>query len=112
VGEVVGNNGGGGLEVSVVLPGRKLLEALKEVEELFARAAEASKEVSGMLKAAARAPELKGPAFILLPQLLLARFLFPPTAARPIFATNAVKSLFAAPGKNARFRHKAILLHQ
>jgi hypothetical protein len=78
-GEVAGNNGGGGgLEVSVVLPGRELLEALKEVEELFARAAEAGKEVSGMLEAAARAPELKGPAFIPLPQLLLPRFLSPP----------------------------------
>jgi hypothetical protein len=78
VGEVVGNNGGGGLEVSVVLLGRKLLETLKEVEELFAHAAEAGKEVSGMLEAAARVPELKGPAFIPLPQLLLAQFLFPP----------------------------------
>lgn len=58
--ETTGNNGGGGgLEVSVVLPGRELLAALKEVEELFARAAEAGKEVSGMLEAAARAPELK-----------------------------------------------------
>jgi hypothetical protein len=80
--------------------------------ELFARAVEAGKEVSGMLEAAACAPELKGMAFIPLPQLILARFLFPPTAAGPIFATNAVKSVCAVPGKNARFRHKTILLHQ
>lgn len=53
-----GNNGGG-LEVAVAQPGRELLAALKEVEELFARAAEAGKEVSGMLEAAARVPELK-----------------------------------------------------
>jgi hypothetical protein len=68
--EVARNNGAGGLEVSVVLPGRELLAALKEVEELFARAAEAGKDVSGMLEAAARAPDLKGPAFIPSPQLL------------------------------------------
>uniref|UniRef100_A0ACD5Y6W5 Uncharacterized protein n=1 Tax=Avena sativa TaxID=4498 RepID=A0ACD5Y6W5_AVESA len=60
VAEVAGNNGGGGgLEVSMVLPGCELLAALKDVEELFSRAAEAGKEVSGMLEAATRAPELK-----------------------------------------------------
>ncbi|KAK1632964.1 hypothetical protein QYE76_007279 [Lolium multiflorum] len=59
VAEAARNNGAGGLEVSVVLPGRELLAALKEVEELFARAAEAGKDVSGMLEAAARAPDLK-----------------------------------------------------
>ena len=79
VAEATGNSGGGGgLEVSVVLPGRELLAALKEVEELFARAAEAGKEVSGMLEAATRAPELKGPAFIPFPQLILPRSLSPP----------------------------------
>jgi hypothetical protein len=61
VGETVGNNGG--LEVAVAQPGRELLAALKEVEELFARAAEAGKEVSSMLEAATRVPEFKGPAF-------------------------------------------------
>jgi hypothetical protein len=61
VGETVGNNGG--LEVAVAQPGRELLAALKEVEEHFARAAEAGKEVSSMLEAARRVPELKGPAF-------------------------------------------------
>uniref|UniRef100_A0A0E0M406 DUF632 domain-containing protein n=1 Tax=Oryza punctata TaxID=4537 RepID=A0A0E0M406_ORYPU len=53
------NNGGGGLEVAVSQPGRELLAALKEIEELFARAAEAGKEVTGMLEAASRVPELK-----------------------------------------------------
>ncbi|KAG8057612.1 hypothetical protein GUJ93_ZPchr0002g25376 [Zizania palustris] len=57
--EVAGNNNGGGLEVAVSQPGRDLLAALKEIEELFARAAEAGKEVSGMLEAAPRVPELK-----------------------------------------------------
>ncbi|XP_062199363.1 protein ALTERED PHOSPHATE STARVATION RESPONSE 1-like [Phragmites australis] len=55
--EMAGNNGG--LEVAVAQPGRELLAALKEVEELFARAAEAGKEVTGMLEAATRVPELK-----------------------------------------------------
>ncbi|XP_037432947.1 protein ALTERED PHOSPHATE STARVATION RESPONSE 1-like [Triticum dicoccoides] len=59
VGEVTTGNNGGGLEVGMVQPGRELLAALKEVEELLSRAAEAGKEVSGMLEAAARAPELK-----------------------------------------------------
>ncbi|KAG8050392.1 hypothetical protein GUJ93_ZPchr0009g1659 [Zizania palustris] len=58
VGEVAGNNNGG-LEVAVSQPGRELLAALKEIEELFGRAAEAGKEVSGMLEAASRVPELK-----------------------------------------------------
>ncbi|TVU10220.1 hypothetical protein EJB05_43734 [Eragrostis curvula] len=57
LGETVGNNDC--LEVAVAQPGRELLSALKEVEELFARAAEAGKEVSGMLEAATRVPELK-----------------------------------------------------
>ncbi|KAL5201176.1 hypothetical protein ABZP36_035530 [Zizania latifolia] len=57
--EVAGHNNGGGLEVTVSQPGRDLLAALKEIEELFARAAEAGKEVSGMLEAASRVPELK-----------------------------------------------------
>uniref|UniRef100_A0A0A8Y787 DUF632 domain-containing protein n=1 Tax=Arundo donax TaxID=35708 RepID=A0A0A8Y787_ARUDO len=56
-GEMAANNGG--LEVAMAQPGRELLAALKEVEELFARAAEAGKEVSGMLEAATRVPELK-----------------------------------------------------
>ncbi|KAJ1290638.1 hypothetical protein BS78_02G260000 [Paspalum vaginatum] len=55
--EMAGNNGG--LEVAVAPQGRELLAALKEVEELFARASEAGKEVSGMLEAATRVPELK-----------------------------------------------------
>ncbi|CAL5063093.1 unnamed protein product [Urochloa decumbens] len=55
--EMEGNNTG--LEVAVAPQGRELLAALKEVEELFARAAEAGKEVSGMLEAATRVPELK-----------------------------------------------------
>ncbi|KAL6601356.1 hypothetical protein ACP70R_044576 [Stipagrostis hirtigluma subsp. patula] len=55
--ETTENNGG--LEVAVAQPGRELLAALKEVEELFARAAEAGKEVTGMLEAATRVPELK-----------------------------------------------------
>ncbi|KAL6846049.1 hypothetical protein ACP4OV_023497 [Aristida adscensionis] len=55
--ETAGNNGG--LEVAVAPSGRELLAALKEVEELFARAAEAGKEVTGMLEAATRVPELK-----------------------------------------------------
>ncbi|GJN40590.1 hypothetical protein PR202_gb29828 [Eleusine coracana subsp. coracana] len=59
--ETAGNNGG--LEVAVAQPGRELLAALKEVEELFSRAAEAGKEVSSMLEAATRVPELKGPTF-------------------------------------------------
>ncbi|KAB8111558.1 hypothetical protein EE612_049247, partial [Oryza sativa] len=59
--EVASNNGGrgGGLEVAVSQPGRELLAALKEIEELFARAAEAGKEVTAMLEAASRVPELK-----------------------------------------------------
>lgn len=63
--EVASNNGGrgGGLEVAVSQPGRELLAALKEIEELFARAAEAGKEVTAMLEAASRVPELKGLAF-------------------------------------------------
>ncbi|KAG2636532.1 protein ALTERED PHOSPHATE STARVATION RESPONSE 1-like [Panicum virgatum] len=55
--EMEGNNSG--LEVAVAPQGRELLAALKEVEELFARAAEAGKEVSSMLEAATRVPELK-----------------------------------------------------
>ncbi|XP_066394731.1 protein ALTERED PHOSPHATE STARVATION RESPONSE 1-like [Miscanthus floridulus] len=55
--EMAANNGG--LEVAVAPQGRELLAALKEVEELFAAAAEAGKEVSGMLEAATRVPELK-----------------------------------------------------
>ena len=62
--EMEGNNSG--LEVAVAPQGRELLAALKEVEELFARAAEAGKEVSSMLEAATRDPELKGPAFTAL----------------------------------------------
>jgi hypothetical protein len=54
------------MEVALAPQGRELLAALKEVEELFARAAEAGKEVSGMLEAATRVPELKGPAFTAL----------------------------------------------
>ena len=50
VGEVTTGNNGGGLEVSMVQPGRELLAALKEVEELLSRAAEAGKEVSGKLE--------------------------------------------------------------
>ncbi|KAF0910727.1 hypothetical protein E2562_004715 [Oryza meyeriana var. granulata] len=60
VGEVAAaSNNGSGLEVAVSQPGRELLAALKEIEELFARAAEAGKEVTGMLEAASRVPELK-----------------------------------------------------
>uniref|UniRef100_J3MZP3 DUF632 domain-containing protein n=2 Tax=Oryza brachyantha TaxID=4533 RepID=J3MZP3_ORYBR len=59
VGEVAASNNGGGLEVAVSQPGRELLAALKEIEELFARAAEAGQEVTGMLEAASRVPELK-----------------------------------------------------
>lgn len=62
--EMAENNGG--LEVAVAPQGRELLAALKEVEERFAVAAEAAKEVSGMLEAATRVPELKGPAFTAL----------------------------------------------
>lgn len=61
VAETAGNNGC--LEVAVAQPGRELLAALKEVEELFSRAAEAGKAVSSMLEAATRVPELKGPHF-------------------------------------------------
>jgi hypothetical protein len=46
--------------VAVTQPGHELLAVLKEIEELFARAAEAGKEVTGMLEAASRVPELKG----------------------------------------------------
>jgi hypothetical protein len=93
----------------LLLPGRKLLEALKGVEELFARAAKARK-VSCMLEAAA--PELKCPAFIPLPQLLLPRFLSPPlqlTQCLPQMLSNPFL-LFLE--KNARFGRKAVLLHQ
>jgi hypothetical protein len=63
--EMAGNNGG--LEVAVAPQGRELLAALKEVEELFAAAAEAGKEVSAMLEAATRVPDLKGLSFIAFP---------------------------------------------
>lgn len=62
--EMAGNNGG--LEVAVAPQGRELLAALKEVEELFAAAAEAGKEVSAMLEAATRVPDLKGLSFTAL----------------------------------------------
>lgn len=55
--EMSGNNGG--LEVAVAPQGRELLAALKEVEELFVRASEAGKEVSSMLEAPTRVPDLK-----------------------------------------------------
>ena len=73
--------------------------------------AKVGEEVSGMLEAAARAPELKGPAFITFPQLFLPPFLSA-TATCSIFRPNAAEPLVSVCGKTARFGRKAGARHE